>query len=167
MVNGVISEDIDTLVFGADRIIKRFNREHIANEIALSEVLSGLGLSYDQFIDFCILCGCDYTAKINGIGPVKALKLIKQKQNIEGVIDFLREDNKLRARHPIPDDFNYLIARRLFLKPEVTEICEEDIKQCEFKEKELKEFLLERDFNEKRVDNWIEKARSFDLKNAS
>jgi len=90
MVNGVISEDIDTLVFGAERIIKRFNREQIASEIALSEILTALGLSYEQFIDFCILCGCDYTGKINGIGPVKALKLIKEKQNIEGVIESVR-----------------------------------------------------------------------------
>lgn len=30
-----------------------------------------------QFIDFCILCGCDYAGTIRGIGPVRALQLIQ------------------------------------------------------------------------------------------
>jgi len=49
-------------------------------------VLKALELTNEQFVDFCILCGCDYTSKIAGIGPVKALKLIKENKNIEGVI---------------------------------------------------------------------------------
>lgn len=89
LVDGVISEDIDTLVFGAEKIIKKFGRDEIANEINLSELLSVLGLTYQQFIDFCILCGCDYTAKIAGIGPIKALKMIKEKQNIEEIIHYI------------------------------------------------------------------------------
>ena len=58
-------------------MIKNFNRSDNALEIRLEEMLKSLELSYEQFIDFCILCGCDYTAKIGGIGPVKALKMIK------------------------------------------------------------------------------------------
>ena len=37
-------------------------------------------------MDFCILCGCDYTTKIVGIGPVNAYKLIKEHKNIENII---------------------------------------------------------------------------------
>ena len=37
----------------------------------------------DQFIDLCILCGCDYVNNIRGIGPVTALKLIIKHKNIE------------------------------------------------------------------------------------
>lgn len=37
----------------------------------------------DQFIDLCILCGCDYTSNIRGIGPVKALSLIQKHGTIE------------------------------------------------------------------------------------
>ena len=35
------------------------------------QVIEGLGLTPDQFIDVCILCGCDYCDSIKGIGPVK------------------------------------------------------------------------------------------------
>ena len=38
----------------------------------------GLNLSIEQFTDLCILCGCDYTSSIKGIGPVKALSLIRE-----------------------------------------------------------------------------------------
>ena len=30
------------------------------------QVLEGLGLTVDQFIDMCILCGCDYCGHIKG-----------------------------------------------------------------------------------------------------
>lgn len=40
--------------------------------------VQGLDLSHDKFIDLCILCGCDYTGSIKGIGPKKALALIRQ-----------------------------------------------------------------------------------------
>jgi flap endonuclease-1 len=82
LVEGVIGEDIDTLVFGGNTLVKHFNRGDIAAEINLLDLLSSLELSQEQFIDFCILCGCDYTAKVPGIGPVKALKMIKQEGSI-------------------------------------------------------------------------------------
>lgn len=31
-----------------------------------SQVLEGLGITADQFIDVCILCGCDYCGTIRG-----------------------------------------------------------------------------------------------------
>lgn len=38
----------------------------------LAQVLEELGLSQEEFIDVCILCGCDYTPKISGIGAAVA-----------------------------------------------------------------------------------------------
>lgn len=43
--------------------------------LAPHKVLAELGLTADQFIDLCILCGCDYTEKIAGIGPFRALQV--------------------------------------------------------------------------------------------
>ena len=39
-------------------------------------VLSGLNMTMTQFIDFCIMSGCDYCPRIPGVGPVTALKHI-------------------------------------------------------------------------------------------
>jgi hypothetical protein len=37
------------------------------------QVLEGLGLTMDQFVDLCILCGCDYCDTIRGDCSVPAL----------------------------------------------------------------------------------------------
>lgn len=45
-----------------------------------------MGITYEQFIDLCILLGCDYCGTIRGIGPKKAFELIKQYDNIETIL---------------------------------------------------------------------------------
>lgn len=39
------------------------------------QAVEELNLTREQFVDLCILCGCDYTGKIGGIGPVRALQV--------------------------------------------------------------------------------------------
>lgn len=49
------------------------------------QVIKELEITPEQFIDVCILCGCDYCPKIGGIGPTRALALIKKHGSIEKV----------------------------------------------------------------------------------
>ena len=35
-------------------------------EISYDEMLKGLGLNHKEFVDMCILCGCDYSVTIDG-----------------------------------------------------------------------------------------------------
>ena len=90
-VDAVCTEDTDCLVFGAVTMIRDLNnkKEPIV-EITREKLLADLQLTNDQFIDMSILCGCDYSPKIEGIGPVKAYKFIKQMNNIEGVLQFCK-----------------------------------------------------------------------------
>ena len=76
-----------------------------------------MNVSYEQFIDICILCGCDYSPKITGIGPINAYKLIKKYSKIETILE------NLSAKNKVPKNFNYQKARDLF-------ICEYDNIQC-------------------------------------
>lgn len=69
---------------------------------------------------------------------------------------------KLRKSHPIPDDFNYLIARKLFKSPKLAPIVAQELIPGKIKEEELREFLKDKDFDEKRVDNWLKKMNQFD-----
>ena len=46
----------------------------------------------------CILCGCDYSDTIEGIGPMTAFKLMQEHENIENVISFLKEENEKGKR---------------------------------------------------------------------
>jgi len=64
----------------------------------------------EEFIDLCILCGCDYTKNIGGIGPVKAFKFIKDEKTIEGVLDMIKKkqsDEDSKKAYIIPDQFLY------------------------------------------------------------
>ena len=61
LVYAVLTEDMDILTFGSPRIIRNLTtskKEPI--EIDLETVLSKLDLTYEQFIEMCILFGCDY-----------------------------------------------------------------------------------------------------------
>ena len=53
-----------------------------------------------QFIDVCILCGCDYCGSIKGIGPKTALKLIAQHKTLEKVVE-----NLDKTKYSLPDPF--------------------------------------------------------------
>ena len=52
-------------------------------EVDLSLALQQLGMTMDQFIDFCILCGCDYCDSIKGLGPAD-LRDPRQGSAVEG-----------------------------------------------------------------------------------
>ncbi len=48
-----------------------------------------------QFIDLCILLGCDYCEGIKGIGPKKAMELITQYRCLEEILKHI--DQKVRC----------------------------------------------------------------------
>ena len=74
LAHGCISEDTDILANGGDIFIRGFNASsNYITEYSLQKILESLDVDYNQFIDICILCGCDYTTKIKGIGPLNAL----------------------------------------------------------------------------------------------
>ena len=74
-------------------------------------------MTMEEFIDLCILCGCDYTKNIGGIGPVKAFKFIKDCGTIEKVLSKLEEDamdEKKKSKYIVPAEFHYKESRALF-----------------------------------------------------
>jgi flap endonuclease-1 len=118
IVQACISEDMDTLPCGTSLLLKNFSADKgFVEELCLEGILASLELTHDEFIDVCILCGCDYTQKINLLGPVNALKIIKKYKNIEA---FLQDNTK----YIIPEHFlnNYQRARYLFNNPVSEEI---------------------------------------------
>ena len=91
---GVLSDNLDCLVFGCSQIFNGLDKnEDYLISVDLNEVLNTLKIDMDQFIDFCILCGCDYTSTISNLGPTKALRLIQEYYKIENVIDYIEEEN--------------------------------------------------------------------------
>jgi flap endonuclease-1 len=167
-VYGTGTEDADALTFGTPFLIRHLNvaesRKLPIVEVNLEKALDGLGLSMAQFIDLCILCGCDYTDSIKGIGPISALKLIKQHGCIENVIKAI--DTK---KYPLPEPFPFEEARALFVTPDVVDCATPD---CEFKwadckAEELRKYLVEdKQFDEARVAKAIERMQKCKGKNS-
>ncbi len=85
-VNAVFSADLDTLVYGAPIVITEFltptyaggKRIRQVMTVKLNAVLEGLELSFDSFVDLCILLGCDYNNGLYQVGGTRAYKLIKE-----------------------------------------------------------------------------------------
>ena len=80
------SEDMDILTFGADKLLRNINNVNKIVEYDLKTILEELDVSYEQFIDICILLGCDYCPTIEGIGMKRAYDLIKKYGDIDNMI---------------------------------------------------------------------------------
>ena len=105
------SEDMDSLTFGTNFLLRGFNskKEPIC-QIELKQVLQGFEMTHEEFIDLCILCGCDYTHSIGGIGPGTAYKLVKEHKTIEKVLEKIiekNEDPSKKKKYQIPEKFEF------------------------------------------------------------
>ena len=105
LVFATATEDMDALTFQTPKLMRRMttaaSQKQPILEIDYAKMLNGLGLDYDQFVDLCILCGCDYCSTIKGIGPKTALKLIREHKSIEKIIEKLLRDPKKKADIPV------------------------------------------------------------------
>ncbi|XP_015429599.1 PREDICTED: flap endonuclease 1 [Dufourea novaeangliae] len=151
------TEDMDALTFGCNILLRRLTfseaRKMPVQEFHFDKVLEGLELNHNEFIDLCIMLGCDYTNSIKGIGPKRAIELIKTHRSLENIVENL--DTK---KYSIPEDWNYKQARILFQEPEVTNPEKIDLKWSDPDEEGLVEFLCgNKQFNEERVRNGAKK----------
>ncbi|KAM5530246.1 hypothetical protein V8D89_012303 [Ganoderma adspersum] len=108
----VASEDTDVIVYGAPLIRNIASGTGPLSLIAGKDVRSALELDDAAFVDFVLLVGTDFSTRIKNLGPVRALKFIREHGTIERVLE--RE-----TRYPlmVPLDF-YLekiaLARTVF-----------------------------------------------------
>ncbi|KAH9869296.1 Elongation of fatty acids protein 2 [Plenodomus lingam] len=157
-VYAAASEDMDTLTFNSPILLRHLTfseqRKEPILEIHLDKVLEGLAMDRTQFIDLCILLGCDYLDPIKGIGPSTALKLIREHKDLEGVVKHIQSQPK--GKLTIPEDWPFADARLLFLEPDVRPA---DDPECDFKweapdvEGLVKFLVEEKHFSEDRVRN--------------
>ncbi|KAG5268901.1 hypothetical protein AALO_G00217710 [Alosa alosa] len=151
------TEDMDGLTFGTNVLLRHLTASEAKKlpiqEFHFSRILQEIGLSHEQFIDLCILLGCDYCGTIKGVGPKRAIDLIKQHGSIEEILE-----NIDLKKYPPPEDWLYKEARRLFLEPEVVDSSTVDLKWNEPDEEGLIKFMCnEKQFNEERIRNGCKK----------
>ena len=87
LVDGVVSEDMDTIACESKLVIRNFtNRDDNVEAYYLDEILYELNLSYGSFVDMCILLGNDYNYRPRNLIPNNILELIKEHKNIENIM---------------------------------------------------------------------------------
>jgi len=146
IVDGCISEDSDVLANGGFLFLRNLSADkNTIEEYCLQGILDSMNFTYDKFLDLCILCGCDYTSKINGLGPITAYKIIEKYGTIE---EFLKVNNK----YIIPDNFDYIKARDLFKNPiskEIYDNIDKDFRMVQPKIELLKGYIKNSKLKEK------------------
>lgn len=100
IVDGILSEDSDLLIFGCNRLITKLDDYGNCVEICREDF--GLVKSIPQLSSYtqehlrlvAILSGCDYTKGIAGIGLKTAFTLVRRHSSIEKILQYLRTDGK-------------------------------------------------------------------------
>lgn len=86
-VDFVISEDSDVFAYGCPLTVKDINtNDGKCVAIVYDDILSGLEMTEKTFLDFCIMCGCDYNSNIPLIGCKKAFSFMKEHKDIDALI---------------------------------------------------------------------------------
>lgn len=84
IVDCVYTTDFDVLVYGARCMIINIDYQKKYFEyILLKDILNGLDLSYEQFVDMIVLSGCDYCDKTENMTLNKAYKEINENTSIK------------------------------------------------------------------------------------
>lgn len=158
-VHAAATEDADCLTFGTRLLIRNLLAAEAQKkqiyEVNLAVALEQLDITMDQFIDFCILCGCDYTESLKGIGPQTAIRLVLQHGSLEKILETLDT-----TKTPLPANFRYQAAREFFRECESVDPNTE-LKWSEPNLEGLKKFLVEENsFSEERVMRFFDRLKA-------
>ncbi len=154
----IVSQDADSLLFGATKVVRNLNvsgrrkygstYKSISPElIELSENLNELGIDRDHLILISMLVGTDYNiGGIKGIGPKKALKLVKEITDKEKLFEEVEWNENFEISWEkvyetltnVPVD--YVIEWKNFNKEKITEL-----------------LVKKHDFSEDRINSLFEK----------
>eukprot|EP01041_Mallomonas_annulata_P009639 gene9639-20032_t len=90
LIDVVITEDSDSIVYGCRRVLFKLDKEGYGDEIirkdlGLNKDLSFLNWTDEQFKLFCCINGCDYAPKIKSIGIVTAHKIVAEHKTLSAV----------------------------------------------------------------------------------
>jgi flap endonuclease-1 len=117
IVDFVYTDDSDAFALGCKKILRNFKCGRF-DQVNMDVVLSKLNLTMTQFVDMCILCGCDYCPSIPYVNYTLAYNLIAESGNIESVLS----NNDLK----IPDSYQSKVedARSAFTDFSIFKIVE-------------------------------------------
>ncbi|KAK6582683.1 hypothetical protein PZA11_005091 [Diplocarpon coronariae] len=102
IIDGILSEDSDLLVFGAKCLLTKLDQYGNCIEINKADFsackeITLTGWSDKEFRTMAILSGCDYLASINNMGLKTAYRMVRKHKTIEKVLRMLSFDGKFHV----------------------------------------------------------------------
>ncbi len=160
-LDGVISQDFDSLLFGANHLYrnigfsgkrkvagKNFYVDIKQEHINLEKTLNKMQITREKLIWLGILVGTDFNEKFPKIGPKTAIKLVKENDSFESIIE---------STSFIPE-FDYKEIVNVFLNPVARKVDDIELKAKSPSKEKVMEFLVEKhDFSKERVESTIDK----------
>jgi flap endonuclease-1 len=153
------SQDFDSLLFGSRRLARNITitgRRKLPRKsvyitvkpelIELDSLLKGLEIDEKKLVDLAILIGTDFNEGVKGVGPRKALSLIKKHGDLERALEALDVELEVEVGE----------VKEIFLNPSVR-----DDYVLEWRRPDpeaVKRFLCDqKDFSEERVEKALSK----------
>lgn len=124
LVNGIITEDSDLLVFGCKRVLFKLNNSGDAMEINSHDLesnkeLNFAGWDFEKFRTMCIFSGCDYLENIPGVGLKTAYKELSKHSSLDKMIKSMKMDKNWRDKVPADYMERFKRAEMTFLHQQV------------------------------------------------
>ncbi len=164
-VDAVASQDMDCLLFGAPMLLRNLSvggrrkmpgkHEYVdvlPEFIELQEVLRGLAITREQLIWAGILIGTDFDEGVKGVGPKKALKIVKESGSMREAAKKALEASKeaIAAAEAEAQIGLFETVEKFFLSPPVKK--DVQVKFGKMQKERLVAFLCgKHDFSEERV----------------
>ena len=129
-----LSGDTDFLAHNVNLLSKFDNRSGSVEYYDIGLIKKDLKLNDKEFIDMCILMGCDYCKSIKGIGPMTSYKLIKKYKTMENYFKSVEKkdiDQYINSRliflgnNDLEIEIPGNISIKKFNKDEFKGVCEE------------------------------------------
>ena len=127
LVDGVLTEDMDIMTFGATKIYRNltsYKKDNIM--ILMEDILQALNITYEQFVELCILFGCDYCEGVKDISPENIYKYYIKNKNIKDTHTLMKTDGYI-----LPDIDNIYKCKEYFINSQNSIINKINIKKCD------------------------------------
>jgi len=138
LIDGIISNDYDMLTFGGKKLLINFfgminTNNKPVYEVDLKKLLKSLRISYDCFIELCILMGTDYSDKPNYRFEQIYTYLLQyyNYSNLVNNIDLI-----------LPKNFNMFRIKKYFYDCYANCYNKDNFNNCDYNINYIKDFLL-------------------------
>ncbi|ACO64852.1 predicted protein, partial [Micromonas commoda] len=102
-VDIVFTEDSDLVAYGCPLVLFKLDKSKAGG--GAKGPLNFIGWKHEQFLELCVLSGCDFLPNIRGIGIKKAHALVAKHRSVAAVLAVLHGDKKIHVPPGYDDDF--------------------------------------------------------------